>query len=341
MPTMNRYLAQMSAVIGLLLAPGCAGFTGHGTARSPVDSAGVAPPPVHHAAPAVSTSSDAAPAGSTSDSGGKSWLKLAKMDAERPAATANHDGAEAPLPWEKRRGPAYPDDIWKSFGRDVKELPLTIWDDTKATFTDKWALVGFAASAAAGVAIDAANWNGCVADHYRRNGSQLNTFWDNVGDVGGNPGLHFAFAGAMYFNSLYRKDVKNYEVSKTLINALAVNGLTTLALKGIAHSESPNGDDFGWPSGHTSSTFCLATVMHKAYGPWVGVPLFAFASYVGYERIDARNHDFNDVISGAIIGIVIGEMVYENHKPRIAGMDVIPYVDSERGAVGIAMTKSW
>jgi len=270
-----------------------------------------------------------------------SWLTLVKASSETPSKVKPPMGKSLPLPWEKRRGPAYPGDIWRSFGRDAKELPLTIWDDTKATFTDKWALVGFAASVAVGAAIDGANWNGCAADHYRKNRSQLNTFWDNVGDVGGNPGLHFALAGAMYFNSLYKNDVKNYEVSKALINALAVNGLTTLALKGIANSESPNGDDFGWPSGHTSSTFCFATVMNKAYGPWVGVPLFAFASYVGYERIDARNHDLNDVVSGAIIGIVIGHMVYQNHEPKIAGMDLLPYVDPERGAVGIALAKSW
>jgi hypothetical protein len=276
----------------------------------------------------------------TSPQRGVSWLALMKEDAAR-SGSGETEGAQALIPWKDRYGPAYPNDVWRSFTRDMTELPATMWDDAKATFTDKWTLIGLSAAAAVGVALDVANTNGCVGDHFRENRSQLNTFWDNVGDVGGNPGLHFAVAGAMYFSSFYNNDKTTYEVSKTLINALAINGLTTLALKGITNTESPNGDDFGWPSGHTSSTFCFATVMHEAYGPWVGVPLFAFASYVGYERIDARNHDFNDVISGALIGIFIGHAVYQNHQPKIFGMDVIPYTDPQRGTVGLALSKSW
>ncbi|MDY7011169.1 MAG: phosphatase PAP2 family protein [Planctomycetota bacterium] len=243
--------------------------------------------------------------------------------------------------WAKRRGPAYPGDFWRSFGRDAKELPATIWDDTNATFTDPWTLVAMGAAGAVGIALDATNVNGSVADHFTENRPQLSKFGDMVGDVGGNPGTHFGIAGAMYFTSLATGDVKTYETSKALINALAVNGLTTLALKGLARTESPNGDEFGWPSGHTSSTFCLATVMHEAYGPVVGVPLFIFSSFVGYERIDARNHDFNDVISGAIIGIAIGHAVMQNHQPRILGFDVIPWSDPTNNSVGIALSKEF
>lgn len=275
---------------------------------------------------------------------GVTWLSLGERLSEPSQGTRTPSFAERPegfVHWRRRRGPAYPGDVWRSFGRDAKELPATMWDDTKAAFTNKWALVGLTAAVAAGVGLDAANANGRVGDHYIKHGPQLNPFWDSVGDIGGNPGLHFAVAGAIYFTSLYRDDVRNYEVSKALINALAINGLATIAMKGIVRSESPNGDDSGWPSGHTSSTFCLATVMYQAYGPWVGVPLFAFATYVGYERVDAMNHDFNDVISGALIGIVIGYAVYDNHAPRILGMDIIPYANLERSAFGVALSKEW
>ena len=81
-------------------------------------------------------------------------------------------------------------------------------------------------------------------------------------------------------------------------------------------------------------------MLEEAYGPWVGVPAYAFASYVGFERLDARNHNFSDVISGALIGIAIGYAVGEKHKPKILGMDVVPYVD-DRGAAGLALLKNW
>ena len=273
------------------------------------------------------------------------WLALRPRVAADPARREATPADEAPagasgfVRWPSRRGPAYPGDFWTSFGRDAKEMPATVWDDTKATFTNPASLIGLGAAVAAGVVLDVTNSNGCTADHYSKKGSQLPKCWEQVGDIGGNPGVHFALAGAMYFTTLARNDTKNYEVSKTLLNALAINGLTTMALKGVAHSDSPNGDPFGWPSGHTSSTFCLATVMHEAYGPWVGVPLFVFAGFVGYERIDARNHDFSDVISGAIIGIAIGHAVMQNHRPKVFGFEVIPYVNPATGTTGLALTK--
>jgi len=145
----------------------------------------------------------------------------------------------------------------------------------------------------------------------------------------------------MYFTSLATGDVKAYQTSKALTNALAINGLTTLALKGLTRTRSPNGDPCGWPSGHASSSFCFATVMYEAYGPVVGIPLFAFASFVGYERIDARNHDFSDVLSGALIGVAIGHAVMQNHKPRILGFEVVPWADPANGSVGVALSREF
>jgi len=260
----------------------------------------------------------------------------APADAAQPAAATTQ-----PVHWSKRRGPAYKGDWLHSFGRDAKELPVTMWDDTKATFTSPVAWIGLGAAGISGIVINASGSDNRVADHYTKNGHQLNGFWDMVGDVGGNPGLHFAVAGAMYFSTIEMEDSRHYEISKALINALAINGLTTVALKGIVRTRSPNGDPWGWPSGHTSSTFTLATVMHEAYGPWAGVPLFLFASYVGYERIDARNHDFSDVISGALMGVAIGHAVMQNHKPKILGFEVIPWGDPASGSVGLALSRQW
>jgi len=249
--------------------------------------------------------------------------------------------AKAYVHWRRRHGPAYPGDFWPSFGRWAKELPATLWDDTVATAKNPVALAGIVAAGVSGIVINASGSDNRVQDHFDKHGHQLNSFWDTVGDVGGNPGTHFAVAGAMYFASLARMDKVNYEKACTLMNALAINGLTTLVLKGAARTDSPNRDPWGWPSGHTSSSFCFATVMLEEYGPWVGVPLMAFASYVGYERIDARNHDFSDVVSGALLGIAIGHAVAQNHQPRVMGFDVVPYVDPARDTVGIVFTKSW
>jgi len=269
------------------------------------------------------------------------WLELGEALAADGAAPATRPAPGAFVPWRKRRGPAYPDDKYRSVLRDFVEMPAVVWDDTKATFTDPIAWVLFGMAGGAGIAISSTNSDARVADHYTKNGGALGRTLDEIGEIGGNPGVHFAVAGAMYFAGLLREDTKTYEVSKTLVSALAVNGLVTLALKGLVHTTSPNGDEHGWPSGHTSSSFCLATVLHRAYGPLVGIPLFAFASFVGYERVDARNHDFSDVVSGALIGIAIGYTIGKNHDARIFGFDVVPYANPARGQFGVALSRQW
>jgi len=274
------------------------------------------------------------------------WLAMGKVlaadtrlaQADVPAADA---GADRPfVPLDQRRGRAYPGDFWLSFGRDAKEFPGLVWDDAAAVVENRFSQIVLLAAGVTGLAL-ADSANDRVEAHYTKHGSQLNKFWDNVGDVGGAPQLHFGIAGGMYILSEYTGDVKTYEVSKTMLSALSITGLTTVALKAAFRTESPNGDEFGWPSGHTSSSFVVATVMYDAYGPWVGVPLMAFAGFVGYERIDARNHDFNDVISGALIGIAIGHAVAVNHDVKVFGMDIVPYTDPARGAFGVALAKQW
>jgi len=282
----------------------------------------------------------AEPAPSAPGGGGSTWTQLSVL---LLAATEAEPGAASTAtftPWRQRRGPAYPDDKWRSFGRDAQELPLTLWDDTKATFTDPVAITGLLAAGVAGIAINGSGVDNTV-DGRTAGHRQLSKSLDGIGGFFGSPAVHFPFAAAMYATGLVGGNEKTYETSKTLLNALAMTGITTMALKVAMRTESPNGDEFGWPSGHTSSSFTLATVLNKAYGPWVGVPMFAFATFVGYQRIDARNHDFSDVVSGAVIGFVIGHVVANEHEAKIFGMDVLPYADPNTGAVGVALGKVW
>ncbi|NQU76583.1 MAG: phosphatase PAP2 family protein [Planctomycetes bacterium] len=269
---------------------------------------------------------------------------IASWDRPVPLLSVEADDASEPAQpyttWQLRSGPAYPDRPWHSVGRDLKELPSTLWDDTKTTFTNPKVLIGLLAAGAAGIAINATGVDDTVAD--RTDGHrQLSTTQDGIGGFFGSPAVHFPLAAAMYATGLLREDTKLYETSKTLMNALIINGLTTQTLKWATRTESPNGDELGWPSGHTSSSFVVATVMYEAYGPWIGVPLFAFAGFVGYERIDARNHDFSDVVSGAIIGIAIAHSVANNHQAKLFGMDLLPFADPATGTIGLALTKTW
>lgn len=159
----------------------------------------------------------------------------------------------------------------------------------------------------------------------------------------GNPATHIAAAGLLWLGSTLAEDPKQHEVSKTLAQALAVNGVTTLALKAAVNTRSPDGERYAWPSGHTSSAFTTAAVLNEYYGPWVGVPSLALAGLVGYQRLDSRAHDFSDVVFGAVLGYVVGSSIARDNKaafPEIFGMRLVPFADPETGASGFVLMGS-
>ena len=284
---------------------------------------------------------------------GRTWLCAAAADEKAGAAPPSRKRPTAPgwgkgadgeieyVPWPQRVGRAYPTHFWPSLGRWGKEMPATLWDDAKSTVTNRTSLVVLGLAGIAGAAIASSDLDDRVEDHYTRHGSQLSKGADGIGGFLGNPSLHLPAAFVSVIVATANGDDEFYENQTTLLNALCVNGIIVQGLKWGFRSESPNGDEMGWPSGHASSSFCLATVMYHQHGPWVGVPLLGFATFVAYQRVDARNHDFSDVVSGSLIGIAIGHAVASNHELRLLGMDVVPYVHPETGAVGVALTTDW
>src|SRR5205085_9776549 len=78
----------------------------------------------------------------------------------------------------------------------------------------------------------------------------------------------------------------------------------TYTLKYAVDETRPNGGDHSFPSGHTSISFCSAEFMRKRYGWEYGVPAYALASFVGYTRVESKQHHPLDVVAGAAIGIL-------------------------------------
>ncbi|MFH1689774.1 MAG: phosphatase PAP2 family protein [Candidatus Eisenbacteria bacterium] len=78
----------------------------------------------------------------------------------------------------------------------------------------------------------------------------------------------------------------------------------TYGLKYVVNAERPNGGDRSLPSGHASLSFCSAEFLRRRYGLAWGAPAYAVAGFVGYSRVDAREHYTADVMAGALIGAV-------------------------------------
>lgn len=65
--------------------------------------------------------------------------------------------------------------------------------------------------------------------------------------------------------------------------------------------------DYSFPSGHTTASFALATVL-SMHSPILTPVLMAFAAFVGFSRIYLGLHYPTDVVIGAGLGISAGIM---------------------------------
>ena len=87
------------------------------------------------------------------------------------------------------------------------------------------------------------------------------------------------------------------------------------SIKYTAKEMRPDGSTRNsWPSGHTATAFVGATILHKEYGltrsPWFSVAGYGVATATGVMRVLNNRHWVSDVLSGAGVGIMSGELAY-------------------------------
>ncbi len=233
------------------------------------------------------------------------------------------------------------DNIFQTAWDDIVGLPEDIIEDSKDTFfeRDNQILLGLAGGASIAMH-QGADEN--LAGYFERH-----EVFHNVSDRGlklfGGPDIHFAGASLWYILSVDSGDDFNKDRAWTMIRALSLTSLTTAGLKAIRDNETPAGNSLAWPSGHTSSSFAVASVLDEFYGPKVGIPAYAAASLVALRMMDQKDHWGSDVVFGATLGWVVGHTVAGKHKQlEVAGFKVMPYLISSRGAItGVTLFKQF
>lgn len=224
----------------------------------------------------------------------------------------------------------------RSWNLDKARFVSKSLDDVESLCTRENALLLLAAGGVSYALHETVDNN--VADYTARHPNRWGKVQDLFGGIG-NPPHQLAAISGLYACSLLRDDVEAHELSKSLFNAVAITEMGATLLKFAANTRRPNGDPYGWPSGHTSASFAFASVLDAYYGHLVGLPAYTVAGLVAWERIDDREHDLSDVIFGAALGYVIGRTVSNEHQSRVCGMQLEPYTDSATGSTGIVLER--
>jgi len=233
--------------------------------------------------------------------------------------------------------------LWfKSAKSDVASLPNRFIEDSRDAFFRADNLTALLLAGGASIAMHNTDADDNLNENFQRH-RVFRGFTDESLNVIGYPGAHFAAAGFWYVLSAEHQDEFNRERAWTMMTALSITGLTTGGLKAIRNNDTPNGSRWAWPSGHTASSFTVASVLDEFYGPKVGIPAYAVAGLVAYRMMDTGDHWASDVVFGATLGWVVGHTVAGKHKKfEIAGFQVLPYLaNTNSSAMGISLVKQF
>ncbi|MHC4229337.1 MAG: phosphatase PAP2 family protein, partial [Planctomycetota bacterium] len=225
---------------------------------------------------------------------------------------------------EKESDPNEP--LWWKYGKEgLSRWPKRLIADSKESFLRADNMTALLLAGGASIIMHNTHADTNIERHFDKHPS-LHGFEDESLNVIGHPATHIGASSLWCFLSAEHDDRSNWQRAWTMRTALMLNWLATMGLKLARNNETPNGKDYAWPSGHTSSSFTVASVLDELYGPRVGIPAYVVASAVAYRMMDTGDHSASDVVFGATLGWVVGHTVAGKHKKlEVAGFDVVPY----------------
>ncbi|HZT60887.1 MAG TPA: phosphatase PAP2 family protein [Pyrinomonadaceae bacterium] len=242
----------------------------------------------------------------------------------RPAAQPSPLPSPSPAPTPQAgRGHA----LQKNFFKNILADQRDIWTSPlRASGGDaKW-LVPLGGATAALLATD--HQTACWMDSGGLMSARMNLSRD-VSYVGSPYGTG-AVAATFYLFGLAKHDSRAKETGILAGEAMIDTSVVVGVFKGALRRSRPMEDDSrgkffnggaAFPSGHSSGSWALATVVANEYGrdrKLVRFGAYGFAAAVGLARYTGRAHFLSDVLVGGAIGYSVGRFVYvKHHNPDL------------------------
>lgn len=146
----------------------------------------------------------------------------------------------------------------------------------------------------------------------------------DVGDSYGNGAQLAALSVATWGLGAIARKPELRQTGGTMLKGLVLDAVLVATLKSAVGRSRPDGSDTrSFPSGHTSGAFTISTILARRHGWKIGVPAFGLAAFAGVARMEDDRHYLSDVVAGAALGIVVGQLVTPKPRKEEAGLHVV------------------
>jgi membrane-associated phospholipid phosphatase len=175
------------------------------------------------------------------------------------------------------------------------------------------------------------------------------------GDILGNPFFHVGVAASVYVGAIIADSPKYKELGEMLGESVLLADATTFVLKqaigrgrpSAANDKSSfrpfqfNSDYDSMPSMHTSSSFAIASVLAAtSESKLAKLAYYAAATFVGFSRIYKDKHWASDIVLGAAVGELCGQVVTRYHVEQGGKrVSIVPMVTGD--SVLLALHGNW
>jgi len=162
----------------------------------------------------------------------------------------------------------------------------------------------------------------------------LATFPDKLGSTA----TILSAAALTYAVGRLSKNERLADTGILVLGATITTQFVTLAGKYLVQRPRPDGrNNHSFPSGHASGMFAAASMLDARYGYKVGVPGYLLASFVSFSRIRMGKHYPTDVVSGAILGVIIGRS-FGKENAKTKRMTLLPYLNNSSVAANLQIS---
>ena len=145
------------------------------------------------------------------------------------------------------------------------------------------------------------------------------------------------------------KDKKYVSTALLALESFALASMVTRIPKTLVGRERPDnwegngpfsfkgpGGGNSFPSGHTTASFAVASVIATQFrdSKWIPITAYSVAGLAGLSRIYDNKHWLTDVVAGATVGTLVGNLV--SHRSSNSQLTFVPFGNANFQGVRMA-----